>query len=83
MPSDSSVSRRTLLAGGVAANRRLRERVSREAQHHQLHFRPPDLLFCTDNAAMIAYAGWCHLVVGHRDGLDLDSFARRPLSSWL
>ena len=37
-----------------------------------LHFVPPEPVYCTDNAAMIAYAGWCHLAAGRRDGLDLD-----------
>jgi len=74
--------RAVYLAGGVAANGRLRERVAAEAAERGLHFLPPEPVFCTDNAAMIAYAGWCHLAAGRRDGLDLDSFPRGPLSSW-
>ena len=74
--------RSVYLAGGVAANGRLRERVADEAAARNLHFIPPERVYCTDNAAMIAYAGWCHLAAGRRDGLDLDSFPRRPLSSW-
>ena len=70
------------LAGGVAANGHLRDRVTREAEHLGLHFLPPEPVYCTDNAAMIAYAGWCHLRFGRTDGLDLDSFARGPLQSW-
>jgi N6-L-threonylcarbamoyladenine synthase len=70
------------LAGGVAANGRLRQRVADEAGKRGLHFVAPERVFCTDNAAMIAYAGWCHLTAGRRDGLDLDSFPRRPLASW-
>jgi N6-L-threonylcarbamoyladenine synthase len=70
------------LAGGVAANGRLRERVADEAAERGLEFTPPERVYCTDNAAMIAYAGWRHLEAGRRDGLDLDSFPRRPLSSW-
>jgi N6-L-threonylcarbamoyladenine synthase len=70
------------LAGGVAANRRLRQRTGSEAARHGLHFVPPDSAFCTDNAAMIAYTGCCHLEAGRRDGYQLDSFARRSLSSW-
>jgi len=70
------------LAGGVAANGGLRAAVAAEAGRRGLHFTPPERVYCTDNAAMIAYTGWEHLRHGRRDGLDLDSFARAPLTSW-
>jgi N6-L-threonylcarbamoyladenine synthase len=70
------------LAGGVSANSRLRGRVAEEAERRNLHFLPPEPVYCTDNAAMIAYAGWCHFTAGRRDSLDLDSFPRSPLTSW-
>jgi N6-L-threonylcarbamoyladenine synthase len=70
------------LAGGVSANGRLRARVTEEAAGRGLHFLPPEPVYCTDNAAMIAYAGWCHFQAGRRDTLDLDSFPRKPLPSW-
>ncbi len=70
------------LAGGVAANRQLRGEVAEQATRRGLHFSPPAPVYCTDNAAMIAYAGYLHLRAGRRDGLDLDSFARGPLLSW-
>jgi N6-L-threonylcarbamoyladenine synthase len=74
--------RAVYLAGGVAANGGLRTRVAMEASARGWHFVPPTSVYCTDNAAMIAYAGSCHLATGRRDGLDLDSFARAPLASW-
>lgn len=74
--------RAVYLAGGVAANGGLRDRVTAEAASRGWHFLPPARVYCTDNAAMIAYAGHCHLAAGRRDGLDLDSFARAPLRSW-
>jgi len=75
-------ARAVYLAGGVAANRELRERTRIEAGRRGLHFRPPEPVYCTDNAAMIAYTGFRHLAAGRRDGLDLDSFARGPIASW-
>jgi N6-L-threonylcarbamoyladenine synthase len=50
--------RALVVAGGVGANRRLRERLAAETRRigTQLYFPRPE--FCTDNAAMIAYAGW-------------------------
>ncbi len=70
------------LAGGVSANGWLRERVQSEADRRGLHFTPPRQMYCMDNAAMIALAGYHHLAAGLRDTFDLDSFARAPLSSW-
>jgi N6-L-threonylcarbamoyladenine synthase len=56
---DDTGLQRLVVAGGVGANRRLRSRLHDYAQKHgvALHFPRPE--FCTDNAAMIAYAGWC------------------------
>jgi N6-L-threonylcarbamoyladenine synthase len=74
--------RAVYLAGGVAANRRLRDRTAAEAERLNFAFRPPLPVYCTDNAAMIAYAGYCHLTAGRRDDYNLDSFARGELTSW-
>ena len=74
--------RAVYLAGGVAANSFLRSRTAAVADRLGVHFRPPEIAYCTDNAAMIAYAGWARLAAGCRDALSLDSFARRPIASW-
>src|SRR5690606_38411753 len=60
-----------VVAGGVAANRELRERMKRACDARGLSLYVPPFASCTDNAAMIAYAGALRLADGARDGLDL------------
>jgi len=72
--------RRTfVVAGGVAANKRLRARLEAEARHHDFRFVAPPLRWCTDNAAMIALAGAERLRLGYSDPLDTPARARWPL----
>ncbi|HQS99264.1 MAG: tRNA (adenosine(37)-N6)-threonylcarbamoyltransferase complex transferase subunit TsaD [Hydrogenophilales bacterium 16-64-46] len=52
-----SGARRLVVAGGVGANRRLRAQMSAEASRRGIEVFYPKLEFCTDNGAMIAYAG--------------------------
>ncbi len=68
-----------VVAGGVAANRTLRARLEEVAARHGVAFLAPPLKLCTDNAAMIAWAGCEHLALGHTDPLDLGPRARWPL----
>ncbi len=65
-----------LVSGGVACNRRLRERMQSEAadQGRRALFPPPER--CTDNAAMIAGLGWHLLQAGKTAGLDADASPR-------
>jgi N6-L-threonylcarbamoyladenine synthase len=60
-----------VLGGGVAANRELRRRVGELAKERGLSAFVPPLASCTDNAAMIAYAGAMRVKAGERDGWDL------------
>jgi N6-L-threonylcarbamoyladenine synthase len=52
-----SGAKRLVVAGGVGANKRLRQRLSAEAAARGIEVFYPRLEFCTDNGAMIAYAG--------------------------
>ena len=64
-----------VVAGGVAANRFLRAHLGACARGHGLHLAAPPQRLCTDNGAMIAWAGIERLRVGLTDSLD---FAPRP-----
>ena len=65
------------VCGGVAANLALRERV-RERVAVPVHI--PPIYLCTDNAAMIASAGYYRFLAGTRDGLDMDVTPNLPLA---
>ena len=68
-----------VLAGGVAANRRLRDLLEQEAKAAGIpSFIPPHAL-CTDNAAMIAYVGRKHLEAGERSDLRLNAIANQEI----
>jgi len=64
--------KQVVLAGGVAANVSLRERLERELRPLNIRLKYPGVEFCTDNAAMIASAAFFHLLRGEQHGLDLD-----------
>ncbi|MCB1360391.1 MAG: tRNA (adenosine(37)-N6)-threonylcarbamoyltransferase complex transferase subunit TsaD [Rhodobacter sp.] len=67
------------VAGGVAANTLLRARLERVAG--AVPFVAPPLSLCTDNAAMIAWAGLERFRAGHRDDLSLSARPRWPLDT--
>jgi N6-L-threonylcarbamoyladenine synthase len=64
------------VTGGVACNRRLRERMTAAAAELGLRAVFPSPGYCTDNAAMIAGQGWHLLRAGRLAGWDLDAIAR-------
>jgi len=71
---------RVVLAGGVAANTALRARMMTEATTRDLEVFQPDLRYCTDNAAMIAYMGYWRFLQGPGDALDIQAYPNLKLS---
>ncbi len=70
---------RFVVAGGVAANRAVRDGLALSAIRHGFSFDAPPLVYCTDNAAMIALAGAERLALGLTDTLDAPARPRWPL----
>lgn len=71
--------KRLIIAGGVSANRRLRAELSAmvHKEKAELYYARPE--FCTDNGAMIAYAGWCRLQAGQGESLAIQCRPRWPM----
>jgi len=70
-----------VLAGGVAANQYLRGRLETVIAQYGMALVAPPVKLCTDNAAMIAWAGMERFTLGLVDGLDFEPRARWPLSA--
>lgn len=73
--------KRLVIAGGVSANQELRAMLERELAKMgaSVYYAPPEL--CTDNGAMIAYAGYCRLQAGQSDGLSVQCVPRWDMQS--
>ena len=69
--------REIIVAGGVSANKRLREKILAESER-PVHI--PPLFLCTDNAAMIAGAGYFHYAQEDFSSMDFDVLPTWPLS---
>ena len=69
-----------VVAGGVGANRGLRERMSEAVARQGVQVFYPRIEFCTDNAAMIAVAGMARLKAGLHEGLAIRARAAWSLS---
>ena len=66
------------LAGGVSANSYIRRRFT-ELEKEGIKVYMPDLKLCTDNAAMIASAGYYNFIAGNRNGLELNAIPNLKL----
>jgi N6-L-threonylcarbamoyladenine synthase len=71
--------KKVVLCGGVAANRRLRERMKEEASQDKIKVFIPRPSFCTDNAAMVGVVGYEYLKRGIQSPLSLNAFSSLPL----
>jgi N6-L-threonylcarbamoyladenine synthase len=69
------------VVGGVAANSALQSQMREAAEKARLRLYIPPPHYCTDNAAMIACAGYYRLLSGERADFDLDAFANAPLAT--
>ena len=72
---------RLVVSGGVGANRRLRHAMSALADKRSISVHYPRIAFCTDNGAMVAYAGCLRLLAGAEEPLAFTVRARWPLDS--
>jgi N6-L-threonylcarbamoyladenine synthase len=70
-----------VVAGGVAANMAIRNMLEELAASHDMRFVAPPLWLCTDNGAMIAWAGAERFAAGLTDGLDFIARPRWPLDA--
>lgn len=70
---------RLVVSGGVSANTALRERLGKVAGEEGAQVFYPRLEFCTDNGAMIAYAGCRRLQAGQAEPLEFSAIPRWPL----
>lgn len=68
-----------VIAGGVSANKAIREQLQEMARQQQVQLHFPRLEFCTDNGAMIAYAGCQRLLAGQQEELRISARPRWPI----
>jgi N6-L-threonylcarbamoyladenine synthase len=71
---------RIVIGGGVAANPRLRAVLAERCAAHDLELFMPSPVYCTDNAAMVAVAGYYRFLGGHLLDADADAYSRSPLN---
>jgi N6-L-threonylcarbamoyladenine synthase len=68
-----------VVAGGVACNGRLRQKMNAEAEGRSLRVYYPRPAYCTDNGAMIAVAGYHRLLGGQQADFSIDVRSKFPI----
>ena len=76
---DHTRARQLVIAGGVGANLALRQTLKQTGKKYGWKVSYPRLEFCTDNGAMIAFAGCQRLLAGETTGVEIQAFARWSL----
>jgi len=76
--ADMNRTRSLVLAGGVAANSRLRQKIEAAAREAGIRLFIPEIKLCTDNATGVAAMGFHLLSRGVRSDLDMDAYSRMP-----
>ncbi len=71
--------RSLVIAGGVSANIHLRQTLALESASKGFNVFYPEQKLCTDNGAMIAYAGYLKLCQGHKESLEINVRPRWPM----
>jgi len=72
-----------IMSGGVAANKGLREKLNNLCEENNINFTVPKIEYCTDNAAMIAAAGYYAYKCGLRANMTLNSIATDSLNDYI
>jgi N6-L-threonylcarbamoyladenine synthase len=72
--------KRLVIAGGVSANKKLREQLQHDLKRIRAEVYYAEPALCTDNGAMIAFAGWQRLKAGQSEGLAVSTTPRWPMT---
>ena len=72
--------KRLVIAGGVSANQALRQRLESELAKIKATVYYAEPALCTDNGAMIAFAGWQRLKAGQSEDLAVSTVPRWPMT---
>ena len=73
--------KKVALAGGVSANSYIRERFLKLGESKDIEIYFPDVSLCTDNAAMIASAGYYNFLAGKKSDLTLNAIPNLKLAN--